>query len=458
MTQKKKSSIMILVLSFVLALSVSLEANTQLRVNAAGDLEIINGQGELVKILSNGSISQSIKSDNQAFKVSYGKDLKGRFTTIVYPEPEKPQSIALTIFNQSVDISSDAVLTVVAEKDLSTATLQSGVLGKIRVAGNELSSGNRVQVQNGSIVTAVAAQEVYPSSTKTKVVQKSEATLSPISNEPSVVTSSPAFVIPEPSTPKTLQPPSDYAGGKVRKVEGDVVIAPKGQDVVDVIRKSAVPPRLEVSQTVAPGSTIQTGPTGKAYVSPFPGAVLMIEPNSTVSFEELAWKKKNGQVERKLNAYVKEGSVISAIKGIDPKELDYRVKTPHGVAAARGTVYIVRSSNSRTQIVVSEGKVVVETAQGNYVISVESGNKITLPIEGPSADKPSPADGSDITAAEALLAAVQSYLGINDFGSSLPGDGGTTGSTPNIDDLVNALESSFKPRTSQGDMTPILSP
>lgn len=430
----------------------TLQAATQLRINAAGDLEILDSKGLLVKSLSNGSISQSVKSDNQAFKVSYGKDLKGRFTTIVYPDPEKPQTISLNVFKQDVIISSDAVLTVVAEKDLNTARLQSGVLGKISVAGTDLGAGNSVNIQNGAVVANTPpAPQPASKITQTAQTQKSKPAAVTIAEAPQ-------------QAPATAEDAGDYApenynGAHTRKIEGDVMIAPKGQTVVDAIKNSPTTPRLDLSQPITPGSTIQTGPDGKAYIAPFPGAILMLEPNTTVEFEELEWKKSNGKVERKMTAFVKQGSVISAIKGIKPEELDYKVKTPHGVAAARGTVYITRNNGSSTTVVVSQGTVQVVTAKGTYTLDVNAGNKITFTAGGPDGPTDRKANANEISAAEALLAAVQEFISLDTWRSGTgSGDDTRPAASPALDALIGAFQSTFEPDLTPAPMTPTTSP
>jgi hypothetical protein len=438
MINKKTTFSALLLISVVLSLN-SLEASTQLRLNAAGDLEITDASGRLVKALSNGSISQSIKTDNQAFKVSYGKDLKGRFTTIIYPDPEKPQTVSLSIFKQDVVISSDAVLTVITEKDQSSSILQSGVLGKVSVGGTSLAGGSPVKIQNGSIV----AYTPPPVPTKAEMLKEESSSMASMETPTAKQTPPPAGSAPD-----------AYAGARTRKVEGDVMIAPPGQTVVDAIKNSPTPPRLDLNETVTPGSTVQTGPTGKAYVSPFPGAVLMIEPNSTVEFEELAWRNNDGRIERKMTANVKQGSVISAIKGIKPEELDYKIKTPHGVAAARGTVYITRNNGSSTTVVVSQGKVQVVTSKGTFTIGVDAGNKVTITADGPDGPTELKADAEDIRAAEALLAEVESFLSEN--GGS-DGDGDFV-APPTLDALINSFQSTFEPDLTPAPMTPTTSP
>ena len=434
----------------------TLQAATQLRINAAGDLEILDSKGLLVKSLSNGSISQSVKSDNQAFKVSYGKDLKGRFTTIVYPDPEKPQTISLNVFKQDVIISSDAVLTVVAEKDLNTARLQSGVLGKISVAGTDLGAGNSVNIQNGAVVANTPpapqpASKITPTQTQTAQTQKSNPAAVTIAEAPQ-------------QAPATAEDAGDYApenydGAHTRKIEGDVMIAPKGQTVVDAIKNSPTTPRLDLNQPITPGSTIQTGPDGKAYIAPFPGAILMLEPNTTVEFEELEWKKSNGKVERKMTAFVKQGSVISAIKGIKPEDLDYKVKTPHGVAAARGTVYITRNNGSSTTVVVSQGRVQVVTAKGTFTIGVDAGNKVTFTAGDANSPTYSTANIDDIRQAERLLAAVQEFIGLDTWRSGTGnGDDRRRAASPALDALIGAFQSTFEPDLTPAPMTPTTSP
>ncbi|GEM_PF-1263944 len=333
-------------LSLLITVAITNLQATTLAVNSLGELEVRDAQSQLVTILSNGTISKTVKADNQAFKISYGKDLKNRLTSIIYPDPDKPQNISLNIYGQDVQISSDAVLTIVADSDMSMVTMQSGILGKVTVAGSELGRSSSVQVKNGSVVSYIpppaAPLNVMPPAT----ASKSTTATSDISS----------FNLTDMSST-----PTNYEGGTARRVEGDVMIAPAGVDVVDAVRSSPVPPRLSEGKSITPGSTIQTGPTGIAFISPFPGAVVVVEPNSIVKFEELEATPGN----RKMVANVKQGSIVSIIKGINPSELDFRVKTPHGVAAARGTIYSVTNNGPNSTAVVSDGVVKVTSYEQN---------------------------------------------------------------------------------------------
>ncbi|MDD5261427.1 MAG: FecR family protein [Methylacidiphilales bacterium] len=332
---------------------------TQLHINGLQELEIANQDGKLINSLTSGSISQLIKSDNQAFKVSYGKDLKGRQTVILYPDPAKPQSISVNFMGQDINLSPDSVLTIVIDK--SATIFQAGILGTISVGGQTVASGTSVQLQNGAVVSAsTAAPAPEPPSAPPSLAPK----ITKIANQ---------------EAPPAPVAAGNFTGPTVLSVQGDAFIAPPGKDVVQVVNESAIPPRISKGAQLTPGNTIQTGPNSTVIITPFPGTQATIQPNTTVTLDQMAYTP-GASVERKFHANLKSGSVFSNINGFKPGSTSYEIETPFGVAAARGTIFNVTYDGIKFKIEVVDGHVRVtnETTGKTYDITVNTGEMAVI--------------------------------------------------------------------------------
>jgi hypothetical protein len=446
-----------------LILSVhALHAVPQIKVTEARELEVTAEDGVNAK-LPTGTIGRQISADKQIFKISYGKDLRGRTNIIIYPDPEKPQALELKVLDQTVKMSSDAVLTVISDGNASTTQFQSGMIGTVTVGTEQLTGGASAKLAQGSLTTVAANTPVFapepakPKSTTTAPGKDQDSNKQTIDGEVAV-----------------------YEGPKVRAVEGDVMIAPPGKDILEMVKTSSSMPRLANDQRIAPGSTIQTGPQGKAIVSPFPGCVVAIQPNSKVSFEQVAYVNKdygtdlkmskaaaagaggmefyktNHNYERKVHLNLMEGGVISTIKGIKPETLDYQVKTPLAVAAARGTVFGVFGDPLKTLAIVQSGIVEVKTPDGTFQISVKQGGKILITKDG-GAPMEFQATPEELAAFNALVDSFNSFISTVDILAT--GDLIATALLDDdLQDAIRDFRQQFEPRMNNFYMTPITSP
>lgn len=442
-------------------------AGPTLKYTDARELEIVAKDGTSVAKLSTGTIGKQITADNLLFKVSYGKDLRGRTNVIVYPDPEKPQALDLTVLGQAVQISSDAVLTVIEDSAAGITQFQAGMVGTVTVGGQALTAGASAKLAQGNLATLAANEKAFPEAPKPPA---STARTPGAATDPALE----AF-----SAESEPPPTAIYEGPKVRMVEGDVMFAPPGRDILEMVRSSAEVPRLQENQTLAPGTVIQTGPNGKAMVSPFPGCVLALQPNSKMTIEDARYEKSNGDYTRKVHLNLVEGGVISTIKGIKPETLDYQVKTPLAVAAARGTVFGVWADALKTLVIVSDGTVKITGAGGEtFEVSLLAGNKILITRDG-GAPQTFNATPEEIQAFKDLVDSIRNLLASGDIaatgevigfgnpgGSSLEDDtnhwkdnlGQQERMPAQLENAINNYRRIFQPRLNDIYMTPILSP
>lgn len=415
----------------ILVLALPVWAGPALTVNASKELVITSQSGTEVARLNTGTIGKQITADNQTFKVSYGKDLRGRINIILYPDPEKPQALEMIVLGQEVKISSDAVLTVIDDDSGSLSQFQAGIVGTVTVSGQPIASGNSVKVAQGVVTPVLANEKIFP--------DPPESAATSVSDEPSAQTAT-------------------YEGLKVRSVEGEVVWAPPGNDVLGMVKTATNMPRLQVNQTLAKGTSIQTGPTGKAMISPFPGCVIAIQPNTTIVIEDAQYKKSSSDYIRKTHLNLKEGGVISTVKGVKPNTLDYQVKTPLAVASILGSVQGVWTDQNKTLVIAAENTSYVEVlGPPPFKTEIKEGRKML--ISGDSAPQTFEASREELDAFNKLVDSIGVMLAASDIRA----DGDTIGNAPmdadGIKEGVNMLVEILREHdTRLIPMTPFLSP
>jgi hypothetical protein len=118
---------------------------------------------------------------------------------------------------------------------------------------------------------------------------------------------------------------------------------------------------LKNGQTLSVGSTIKTGSDGVALLLTVPGAAVRIGPDSQMTLKEMDFEKSGEKItKRKALLDVKTGTVSALIEHNTPDVTDFRIKTPQGIAAARGTFYGVTVEDGKSHVAVQEGKVGIQ--------------------------------------------------------------------------------------------------
>jgi hypothetical protein len=141
--------------------------------------------------------------------------------------------------------------------------------------------------------------------------------------------------------------------GKVQSLKGSVEFAEPGSSKFQPLKEG---------MEILPGSTVVTKKASEAVIVTVPGAAIQVAENTEVVLQMMYFEPgaAKGIKDRKTLVDLKKGT-ISAL--IDPKkspQTDFRIKTPQGVAAARGTFYGVTVKNGQTFVAVKHGKVGVE--------------------------------------------------------------------------------------------------
>lgn len=144
--------------------------------------------------------------------------------------------------------------------------------------------------------------------------------------------------------------------GKVTVVAGSVIETPLG-----------APARaMKEGDIVSQGSTIKTGADSKATVTMTTTSAVQIGPNSEVLVAEIVESPENPKVLLDL----KNGTVGALVNPGAKGKMDFKIKTPSGIAVAKGAFYSVAVEN---------GKGYVQTKEGEVVVT---------PLDGPASNKP----------------------------------------------------------------------
>ena len=161
----------------------------------------------------------------------------------------------------------------------------------------------------------------------------------------------------------------------VLKVKGTVTVIAAGQ---------TEPVTLKVGDKLPQGATIVTGADSEVDVQAFNGAVATIKSGSTVNLEKLSVTTSGGVVTKQtalLN--LKVGAIYSNIDPANHNINDYGIRTPKGVAAARGTTYGVQvKADGTVQLFVTTSAVTFYNTSTGKSVTVPAGSAIKVSPTG----------------------------------------------------------------------------
>ena len=123
--------------------------------------------------------------------------------------------------------------------------------------------------------------------------------------------------------------------------------------VTVVTKAGGAPVAVEKGDRVSVGATIITGAGSRAVVVITPRSAIRISENSEVVITTIDETASPSDVMIDL----KEGSLGALLKPNAASELDFKVRTPSGVAAARGTFFSVAVKDGKGFTQVKEGRV-----------------------------------------------------------------------------------------------------
>tara|TARA_B100000927_G_scaffold51563_1_gene38459 strand:- start:5025 stop:5561 length:537 start_codon:yes stop_codon:yes gene_type:complete len=148
---------------------------------------------------------------------------------------------------------------------------------------------------------------------------------------------------------------------KAEPETGDVTVAVGDVQAVAADGASRL---LKKGDKVVVGTTVKTGADSRAVIVITPRSAIRISENSEVLIEMVNQDVQPADVTINL----KDGSLGALLKPNAADELDFKVRTPSGVAAARGTFYAVVVKDGKGYAQVKEGQVEIipnEEVDGN---------------------------------------------------------------------------------------------
>jgi len=156
---------------------------------------------------------------------------------------------------------------------------------------------------------------------------------------------------------------ADSVPATVTSIQGDVVVTDADGKPVQVTQGSKLPA----------GDSIRTGANGTVGLTLTPGSGTVVQPNSQVKISSLDFNKgADGSNNRKIELNLRNGALISTLFKKDGHS-DFRVTTPYGVAAAKGTSWAVIVSGTTLTVEVANGIVTVTNAAGQIIATLPAG-------------------------------------------------------------------------------------
>jgi hypothetical protein len=132
---------------------------------------------------------------------------------------------------------------------------------------------------------------------------------------------------------------------------------------------------LTAGMKVAQGATITTGADGDVYLESHAGYVTSIKGDSVVTVDEISVVSEGGQVkEERTMLDLKSGNLVAKLDPRKKSVNNYQVRTPKGVAAARGTVFTVMFRGQKYSVAVVNGTVAIAPANAyRFARSIHGG-------------------------------------------------------------------------------------
>ncbi len=133
----------------------------------------------------------------------------------------------------------------------------------------------------------------------------------------------------------------------VKGVSGDVRASTPGAAFAPV----------KVGNTLPPGSRVRTGNDSRATLLLLTGTAIEVAANTEISVDTLTEKGEGRSAKRTGRISLSSGTISALIDPKRSRETDFKVQTPNGVAAARGTFYAVSVREGKSYVGVKKGRV-----------------------------------------------------------------------------------------------------
>lgn len=143
-------------------------------------------------------------------------------------------------------------------------------------------------------------------------------------------------------------------------VSGQAQIQPPGE---------ATPRDIVKGEIVTLGARIITGADGRVALTPMPGVKSLVAPNTDLVLESASeTRQPDGTLATAATLDLKQGAVVTDLLKQEGVSYDYNVRTPRGLAGARGTNYTVAVNAAGIEtIIVSHGSITFNLSDGRQL-------------------------------------------------------------------------------------------
>jgi hypothetical protein len=213
----------------------------------------------------------------------------------------------------------------------------------------------------------------------------------------------------------------------VLQITGSVMVQLPGQ---------TTPVALAEGAHIPQGATIITGADSEVSIRPIGGVVSTVKANTTVQIEKLSVTTDNGTISNQTALIsLLSGNLVSTLDPSKKHINNYGVRTPKGVAAARGTIYAVGVDAGGSTFATLSGVVAIALADGN-VIDVSLGTGLVISDSTGSTPAATPLSQASPEVKAAVLEAANTV--INLVKNNLEPTGDAAGTTTLLAAVVKA--------------------
>ena len=175
-----------------------------------------------------------------------------------------------------------------------------------------------------------------------------------------------------------------FGQGMAAESTGTVSVAVGKVTLIPMGGSSETP--LKVGDAVPVGSTVKTGTASRAVIKTTKQSAIRIAENSQAVFMELV----DSDTAPKVLVDLKSGSLGALIQPQAQSTMDFKVKTPSGIAAARGTMFAVAVEDGKGFVKVEHGK--VDVTPHDVKKQVPQSGKVTI-VSGTVTETPPGGEG-----------------------------------------------------------------
>lgn len=374
-----------MMLSLLTVVTASAAEMFSLAIGDNENLLINSPNGKQVATLPAGTIQQPIKVGTTSFTVSYGQDTNKRYSAIIAPDPNQPKSLNFSVAGNRIQSDDKASVTITFSSNMKSVSVDPGAFGLVTLNGNRLTSTIAANQQTSS------APKTQPVSTTPKPKSQPAATNSGSSTTAGTVATSNGASTSTPrngastsssasmagstasrlmstaitTTPKEVRfwaEPITPPSGRLPKVGRNQMKLVEVRGPVTVKLPNGRSARARNGMIIPTGSSVRTTSGSSAAV--FIGGVnsARLTENSTAKFNN---RYSDGL--QKTTVDLSRGTVFSKVGRQSGTRQDFKVRTPVGIAAAKGTDYATMYRSNNMYVFVVAGRVVMFDNQFNFL-------------------------------------------------------------------------------------------